>query len=156
MPGAETHPLTEPGTFPLWTHQTLRFADTDRLGHVNNAVFATLCESGRVAFLYDPAAPVARPGVAFVIARLVLDFRAELHWPGQVDIGTVVLRIGRSSFMLDQGLFKDGACAATAESTLVLIDEATRRSMPLPEPVRARLSACTIRTEAAAEDRVRS
>ena len=82
MPGLETTPLTDPGIFPLWTRETLRFADTDRLGHVNNAVFATFCESGRVAFFYDPAALLVPPGCAVVIARLVLDFRAEMHWPG--------------------------------------------------------------------------
>ncbi len=148
MPGPET-PLTQRATFPLWTQQTLRFADTDRLGHVNNAVFATFCESGRVAFFYDPSAPLVPPGCALVIARLILDFRAEMLWPGTVEIGTAVLGIGRSSFTLGQGIFKDGTCVATAETVLVLMDEATRRSTPLPEPVRDVLAARALRTEAA-------
>ncbi|WP_343068673.1 hypothetical protein [Kaustia mangrovi] len=40
--------------FPLRTSDKLRYADTDRQGHVNNAVFATFMETGRVAFLHDP------------------------------------------------------------------------------------------------------
>ena len=149
MPGPETVPLTDPRTFPLWTRETLRFADTDRLGHVNNAVFATFCESGRVAFFYDPAALLVPPGCAVVIARLVLDFRAEMHWPGVVDVGTVALKIGRSSFVLGQGLFKDGACVATAETVLVLLDETTRRSTPLPDDLRAALAARLLRADSA-------
>ena len=30
--------------YPFWTEEKLRNADTDRLGHVNNAVFATFFE----------------------------------------------------------------------------------------------------------------
>ena len=33
--------------FPLRTRDKLRYADTDRQGHVNNAVFATFLETGR-------------------------------------------------------------------------------------------------------------
>ncbi len=149
MPGPETTPLTDPRSFPLWTRETLRFADTDRLGHVNNAAFATFCESGRVAFFYDPAALLVPAGCAIVIARLVLDFRAEMLWPGMVDVGTVPLKVGRSSFTLGQGLFKDGACVATAETVLVLLDETTRRSTPLREPLRSALTARLFRSDAA-------
>jgi acyl-CoA thioester hydrolase len=118
--------------YPCRIVDVLRFADTDRVGHVNNAVFATFCESGRVALLYDPKSPLAPPGTNFVIARLVLDFRAEINYPGTVEIGTVVARVGRSSATLQQALFHNGACVATSESVVVLMDEATRRSTALP------------------------
>lgn len=136
--------LTDRGVFRAWTTEKLRYADTDRQGHVNNAVFATLCEAGRVAFLYDPAAPLTAPGTAFVIARLILDYRAELNFPGTVDVGTGVLSIGTSSFRLAQGLFAAGGCVATSESVIVLMDETTRRSTPLPPEVRARLAALAL------------
>ena len=59
--------------FPLHAHDKLRYADTDRQGHVNNAVFATALETGRVELLHDPNLPLAGPGSSFVIARLELD-----------------------------------------------------------------------------------
>jgi len=133
--------LTERASFRAWTRETARFADTDRLGHVNNAVFATFCESGRVSFLYDASKPLAPPGAVFVIARLALDFRAELHWRDQVDIGTAVLAMRRRSFTLGQGLFCRDACVAAAESVMVLMDEATRRAIELPDRLRADLAA---------------
>lgn len=120
-----------------WTRETIRYGDTDRQGHVNNAVFATLCESGRVHLLLGPGAPALPPQRAFVIARLTLDFLGELTWPGEAEIGTAVLRVGRSSFTLGQAIFKDGLCAATGQSVMVLTDETTRRSTPLPEDYRA-------------------
>lgn len=125
--------------FPLRAAEKIRYADMDRQGHVNNAVFATFLETGRVELLYDPQAPLAGSGTAFVAARLTVDFRAELVWPGEVLIGTRVAAIGRSSFRLEQALFQDGKCAATGETVLVLIDEATRRSTPLPADAVERL-----------------
>jgi acyl-CoA thioester hydrolase len=127
--------------FPAVTHEKLRYADTDRQGHVNNAVFATMLETGRVELLYAPEAPIFEPGCAFVIASLHLDFLGEVTWPGQVDIGTRVAAIGKSSVTLEQGLFQQGACVATAKTVIVQVSEATRRSQPFGEVARARLSA---------------
>ena len=132
-----TQHLTDRARFPVWTQDVTRYGDTDRQGHINNAVFATFCETGRVRLLFGEA--LAPPGCAFVIARLVLDFRAELQWNETVEIGTGVVEIRRSSFILGQGLFAGERCVATAESVLVLTDEATRRSTPLPEASRAKL-----------------
>ncbi len=127
--------------YPLRSHDKLRYGDTDRQGHINNAIFATLLETGRVELLLDPQAPVLEPGRAFVIARLAVDFLGEIRWPGVVDIGTRVVKIGRSSVALEQGLFQNGACVARAESVIVLTDEATRRSHPLSPAAVAHLSA---------------
>lgn len=137
--------LTDRAIFPVWTTVGLRYADTDRQGHVNNAVFATFCEAGRVDLFYERGPALAPPGTEFVIARLELDFRAELRWPGAVEIGTVVLSLGRSSFRLGQGIFNGAACAATAETVLVLMDSATRRAAPLPDALRARLREVSVR-----------
>jgi acyl-CoA thioester hydrolase len=111
------------------------------VGHVNNATYATFMESGRVSFLYAPERPLKPPGHDFVIVRLVIDFRAEAHYPGDVRIGTRLLALGSRSFTLGQGVFKDGACIATGESVLVLIDHDNRRAVPLPETLRERLQA---------------
>ncbi len=128
----ETSPGLSLADFPARTHDKVRYADTDRQGHVNNAAFATFCETGRVTFLFDPERPLYPSGTAFVIARLVLDFRAEIRWPGTVEIGTRVERIGSSSFTLKQALFQETRLVATAETVIVLMDEETRRSTPLP------------------------
>lgn len=136
--------LTDRGLFRVWSREVARFGDTDRQGHVNNAVFATFCESGRVAFLHPEEGPLAPPGHAFVIARLALDFRAELHWRDVVEIGTGVLGLGRSSFTLGQGLFRGENCVATAECVMVLTDARTRRPTPLPGGLRAHLEGFAI------------
>ncbi|MCG7394372.1 acyl-CoA thioesterase [Microvirga sp. ACRRW] len=131
--------------YPHRTSAEIRYADLDRQGHVNNAVFATYSEIGRVAFMYDPERPLDPEGTSFVIARLLIDFRAELFWPGTVDIGTGVLKVGRSSFALAQGMFNDGRLVATAEATIVMVDRQTRRSTPLPPETMAILNGLMLR-----------
>ena len=48
--------------FPLRTHDKIRYADTDRQGHVNNANFSTFLETGRTEILYNPDTPLTAPG----------------------------------------------------------------------------------------------
>lgn len=138
---AETFDPADMAGHAHWTREVVRYADTDRQGHVNNAVFAVFLESGRVSILYDPEAPLAPADASFVIARLELDFLSEMRWPNEVWIGTTVKRLGRSSMTLSQGIFVDGACAATARTVIVLMAEETRKSRPFPEKTRARLAA---------------
>jgi acyl-CoA thioester hydrolase len=132
----------QPADYPRHSHDKLRYADTDRQGHVNNAVFATLFETGRVELLYDSAGPLHAPGGAFVIARLAIDFAGEILWPGTVDIATRVASIGRSSIKLEQALFQDGRHVASAESTIVHVDQGDRKSRPLQPSAIAALDAC--------------
>jgi acyl-CoA thioester hydrolase len=127
-------------SFPARTFDKLRYGDTDRQGHINNAVFATLFETGRVSVIHDPAQPLLQPGRSFVIARITIDYKAELFWPGTVEIGTAVKTIGNSSVTFFQALFQSGKCAATAESVVVQVDAATRRSAPLDERAKEKLA----------------
>ena len=90
--------LPELSQFPGRTHDVIRFGDLDPQGHVNNTVFATFFETGRVAFLREPGNALSPPGTTSVLARLDISFLNELHWPGEVEIGTGIAEIGRSSF----------------------------------------------------------
>ena len=131
--------------FPSWVPDIIRFADIDRQGHVNNAVYSTYLETGRVAIIYDPEHGFQVEGATSVLARLEIDFRRELHWPGTVEIGTAVAEIGRSSYTLLQAVFHAGDCAATGRATMVLIDQGTRRAKLLPPELIERLQQYQLR-----------
>ncbi|EFH12321.1 acyl-CoA thioesterase [Pseudoroseomonas cervicalis] len=123
-------------SYPLWTGELVRFGDTDRLGHVNNAKYATYLETARVALMQRL---LKGPETYFVLARMAIDYRAELRELGPIEIGTAVTGIGRSSFTTGQGVFQGPLCAATGEGVVVLVEAATRRATPLPEALRAAL-----------------
>lgn len=134
-------PLNDPSTYQVWAEETLRYADTDKQGHVNNAVFATFMETGRTQIFYAPAEPFCPPGTSFVVARLTINYLAELLWPGKVMIGTRILKLGNKSMTVGQGIFKGETCVATGENIIVLMDEQTRRGTPFPPALRERLLA---------------
>ena len=122
--------------FPHRILETLRFADTDRNGHITNSAFAICCQNARMELLCDPRRVPVPSNTQFVVARLLLEFRAEMHCPGTVEIGTRIDRVGRSSVALAQALFVGEDCVATSQSVVVLIDAGTRCSICLPAPVR--------------------
>ncbi|MGI4950238.1 MAG: acyl-CoA thioesterase [Janthinobacterium lividum] len=116
------------------SHQTthrLRFNDTDKLGHVNNAVFAVMLEQGRSELLFETGLPMGEGPQAVVIVRLELDFVAEMRWPGEVLIDTAVTRLGGKSFNLRQTLTSGGTLCARADTVLVVMDRTTGKSVSI-------------------------
>jgi acyl-CoA thioester hydrolase len=124
--------------FPFITTDKVRYNDTDRQGHVNNAVFATFMELARVEVLHRPELDMREDGASFVLARLAIDYRAEVHWPGEVQIGTRVGRIGRSSIEFENAIFQHGKLCASGQAVVVLVDGPTKRSRPISDAARAR------------------
>lgn len=123
-----------------WTRDVLRYCDQDANGHVNNSVFSVFCESGRVHHLNEVLKARGTPGIFFVIARLAIDFRAELHYPGEVEVGTWLPSIGRSSIAYRQVILdQTGRLVANSDATVVQMDAATRRPAPFCDALRARL-----------------
>lgn len=114
--------------YPITLHETIRYRDIDKQGHVNNAVYVTYVESARTALMYDPARALLNAGCEIVIAKLELDYLREIHWPGEVTIGTRVSKIGNSSLVLEHGVFQGEICAATASTVIVMIDSQTRKA----------------------------
>lgn len=143
----ETPPTID--EFPIRVSDVVRYRDMDRQQHVNNAVFSTYFESGRVGLIYDKQSGLQVEGATSVVARLEIDFLGELHWPGTVEIGTAVEEIGKSSYRFVAAVFHNGRCAAVARTTMVLIDRETRRSRPLPAALVARLRELLFRRKTA-------
>ena len=110
------------------THR-LRFNDTDRLGHVNNAVFAVMLEQGRSELAVAAGLPIGAAGQALVIVRLELDFLREMTWPGSAAIETEVARLGGRSFTLNQNLVCNGELCARAVTVLVVMDQQSKRAV---------------------------
>ena len=114
--------------YPFQSTDKIRYADTDRQGHVNNAVFNQFFETGRIELLYNPMEPLYADGCSFVIANLKADYLAEIKWPGIVYIGTGVVRIGNSSLHLVQGIFQDDKLVALGETVIVQVENQTSKS----------------------------
>ena len=123
--------------FPYRLSDNVRFADLDPNQHVNNAVYASYFETGRVTLVKDRSFGLMPEGLGWVLVRLDMHFRAELHWPGQIEMGLGLAKFGRTSVTFDQVVFSEGKCVASAQATTVLIDEATRKPVPLTSEIKA-------------------
>jgi acyl-CoA thioester hydrolase len=117
--------------FPYRLTDNVRFADLDPNQHVNNAVYATYFETGRVTLVKDRSFGLIPPGLSWMLVRLDIHFRAELRWPGTIEMGLGVAKFGRTSVTFDQVVFSQGRCVASAQSVTVLIGESTRKPTPL-------------------------
>lgn len=130
------HDDLSPADFPLTTTDKLRYSDTDRQGHVNNAVFATFFETGRVEIISQIEQHAEVTDREFVLARITIDYLQEVHWPGTVTIGSRISRVGSSSLTVEQVIVVDEAVCARAESVMVQIRTSTRRSEPFDDAAR--------------------
>ncbi|HOJ44553.1 MAG TPA: thioesterase family protein [Bacilli bacterium] len=127
--------------FPLRTYDKIRYCDTDRQGHVNNAVFNSFFETGRTELFFNPKRPLYSDNCQFVIADIQVAFLKEINWPGTVEIGTAITKIGNSSIAISQSLFQNDIKVADAISIIVHMNETTRRSQPLSEETKQVLTA---------------
>ena len=119
--------------FPFSRRERVRFRDCDAMGHVNNAVYSTYLEEARIGVLGGLS--------SFILARMEIDFRAELRAGEEVEIGTRCPRVGTKSFELEHELRAGGRVVATARSVLVSYDYERGESVPVPDDLRARLTA---------------
>jgi acyl-CoA thioester hydrolase len=124
--------------FPYRLPDNVRFADLDPNQHVNNAVYATYFETGRVSLVKDRSYGLMPPGLTWILVRLDIHFRAELRWPGTIEMGLGVSKFGRTSVTFDQVIFSEGRCVASAQAITVLIDDSTRKPAPLTEQIIAK------------------
>jgi acyl-CoA thioester hydrolase len=123
----------------ILTEVTLRYSDMDANAHLNNAVYSTLFEAGRVAYLDQILADLTPDGAGYVIVRISIDFLAEARYPGVAIISTRMARVGGSSMTYDQEVSISGKVVAKAESICAMFDLKRRKAMRCPEPMRERL-----------------
>ena len=121
----------------------LRFSDTDAMGHINHARFATLFEDARIGLMRSLAPDgedLATRGM--ILARLEIDYVRPLVLDDEpVTVRAGVVRIGTSSFAVDYALEQRGAICARGLSVLVAYDYRAGRSRPLTPSERDQLSA---------------
>jgi acyl-CoA thioester hydrolase len=124
-------PRDLPGDFAHRREIQVRFADTDAMGHVNNAVYLTYCEIARIAYWSDVTGEPIRLGShgaeSLILAEARISYRAPAFHGETVTVETRAIRIGRSSFSLEHRLTacipgQPARLVATSESTLVRYD----------------------------------
>jgi len=146
-------PRDLPGDFAHRRDVEVRFADTDAMGHVNNAAYLTYCEIARAAYYEGVTGhlmPLGVHGVAegMILAELRMTYRAPSYYGETLTVETRVVRVGRSSFSMEHRITAPDSrhgrarLVAVGDSVLVSYDYAAERPIPVPPELRAAIEAC--------------
>jgi acyl-CoA thioester hydrolase len=120
-----------------------RFRDTDAMGHINNAVYITYLEVGRQAYWAQLVGRDDYRSVPFILASVTCDFRSEALVDEVLEVGLRCEWIGTKSFAFAYEIRArdDGRVVAEARTVQVCYDYEAKRSIPVPDDLRARLEA---------------
>jgi acyl-CoA thioester hydrolase len=118
---------------------TPRFGDIDGLGHVNNIIVPMWFETARNPFFryFNPDLDLTKWDL--ILARFEVDFLNQMYYGKDVEIISMVSRIGRSSFEIYQEAWQENKLGATGKVVLVHYDFNQQKSIPIPEKVRSAL-----------------
>jgi acyl-CoA thioester hydrolase len=117
-----------------------RWMDDDAYGHANNVVYYSWFDTAVNAFLMEAVgADIRRLPQIGVVAETGCVYFASVSFPQTLDIGLAVERLGERSITYRLGVFVAGSpdCAALGRFVHVYVDAATRRSVAVPEAIRA-------------------
>jgi acyl-CoA thioester hydrolase len=143
-------PRDLPGDFAHRRVLEVRFADTDAMGHVNNAKYLTYCESARIAYWTDVTGEPVRLGSegaeSLILAEARITYRAPAFHGETITVETRATRLGRSSFTLEHRLTaREGngpsRLVATSESILVRYDYSVDAPVAISAAHRAAIEA---------------
>ena len=126
--------------FPVVVEIPLLWGDEDAFGHVNNVVYLRWCETARVEYLRRIGMWVALPprGTGPILASIKCDYKMPLNYPDTVGVGARVARIGNSSIRMEHCIVSKAldTVAATADSTIVLLDYSANKTVHVPPEMR--------------------
>jgi acyl-CoA thioester hydrolase len=113
------------------------FSDTDAQGVVYYGRYNPYFDLARVEYLRSLG---LLHGGEFVMRANDVEYFAPARFDDELDIHVRVARIGTTSITYEFAAYlADGTLAVTAHQTLVNIDSATRRPVPVPDDFREKL-----------------
>jgi acyl-CoA thioester hydrolase len=127
-----------------------RWMDNDVYGHVNNAVYYAYFDTVINRYLIkEGGLDIATGSSIGLCVESRCRYRKPIAFPGDVDAGLRVAKVGRSSVTYEVGIFAHGEEQAAADGSFVhvFVDRTTRRATPIPEPLRSALVRIATRSE---------
>ena len=131
------------GAYRHFTRITTRWADNDSYGHVNNTIYYEWFDSAVNQWLIGQGLlDIAAGNPIGLVVETGCRFFEPLAFPGDVEVGIAIERLGTSSVTFRIGIFAADADQAAAQGhfTHIYVDRVSRRPAPLPDQWRIALS----------------
>lgn len=116
----------------------IRFADIDEAGHVNNAIYLTYFEQGRMHFfnqLIGSGWDWKKQGI--IVARNEIDYLKPIVLTDEVYVVAALSEVGNKSFKMQMHIYKktetQTSDCARGIVTVVCFDYEKQQTIPIPE-----------------------
>ncbi len=111
------------------------------MGHAHHTLPLIYFEEARAAYWRAVAGRLSVQEIDYVLADVRVQFRQRILYPAELSVRLGVTHLGNASFVMRYELTDaEGALLAEGETTQVMYDYQTNRSMPVPADVRSRIA----------------
>ena len=117
-----------------------RFTETDALGHINNTELPVWFEQARTPIFkfFTPSLDVNK--WQLILAKIEVEFIAEIFYGSEVEIKTFIERVGNSSIQILHEVIQDNKLVAKGKATTVHFDHQKKKSKPISGNIKALLN----------------
>ena len=117
-----------------------RFSDTDALGHINNTLLPVWFEGAR-----DPVFRFFMPDLdtnnwQLILAKIDVEFHAQLYYAEEIEVRTYIGRIGGSSFTVYQEAWQRNNKCASGTAVMVHFCFENQSSLKIPENIKTQMA----------------
>jgi acyl-CoA thioester hydrolase len=120
-----------------------RWMDNDVYGHVNNVVYYSYFDTVVNQYLIaEGGLDIEKSAVIGLVVETLCRYFKPITFPETLEAGLRVGKLGNSSVRYEVAIFREGdpAPAAAGHFVHVYVDRATRRPVPVPDPMRRALA----------------
>jgi len=132
------------GIEPGWSFAILhrvRWSECDPFGHANHRAYFEWFEEARNRYLESVGlAPLSPTTPGPVIAETGIRYDQPLAYADEILVSARTIRLGRTSFEMEYGAWRDGLCAL-GRAVLILMVNVSGEKVPLPPELRERILA---------------
>ncbi|OAL21745.1 hypothetical protein AYO22_07687 [Fonsecaea multimorphosa] len=101
--------------YPYRLEYRTRWSDNDVYGHMNNPYYGVLCDSIANQYLIEKCNySMHKSPQSGIIAHTYFDYFGSVEYPGVLEVGLRVAKLGKSSVLYEVGVFKKGDAVVKA------------------------------------------
>ena len=133
--------------YPYWSQVPTRWNDNDVYGHVNNTVHYAAMDTVINGWMIEQGVLDIRSGATVgLCVESGCRYLAAVEYPDVLAVGLRIAKLGTSSVTWETGLLRarDDLPVAEGRFVHVFVDRASRRPVPISEPVREAMAALVV------------
>jgi acyl-CoA thioester hydrolase len=122
----------------------VRYGDLDPQDHVNNSRFLTFFEQARISYLINLGLFQKNQSfmdIGIIMADAHVVFKEPIRFGEQIKVGMRISKLGNKSMLSEYVIVgSKGREFASGSSTLVTFDYRTRKTIPIPDDWREKIT----------------